>query len=44
MLKAGMTNLASEWWHFQDNETYKTIKTLEPNGLNFQPTEIVSTK
>ena len=44
MLSTGMTNLASEWWHFQDNDAYKRIKNIEPNGLDFQPTYIVSSK
>jgi len=44
MLNAGFTNLASEWWHFQDNATYDKIKALEPNGLDFEPTRIVSKK
>lgn len=44
MLSTGMTNLASEWWHFQDNEAYRRIKNIEPSGLDFQPTTIVSSK
>ena len=44
MMKAGLTNLASEWWHFQDNKSYNRIKVYEPSGLNFQPSKIVSSK
>ena len=44
MMKSGLTSLASEWWHFQDNVSYNRMKTYIPNGLNFQPTTIVSTK
>lgn len=44
MMKAGLTNLASEWWHFQDNEAYSRIKAYEPSGLNFQPSKVVSSK
>lgn len=44
MLNTGMTSLASEWWHFQDNTAYNRIKAKEPSGLNFQPTKVVSTK
>ncbi len=44
MMKSGLTSLASEWWHFQDNVSYNRMKTYIPNGLNFQPTKIVSTK
>ena len=44
LTNTGLTNLASEWWHFQDNASYDLIKSYEPNGLNFQPTSIVSSK
>ena len=44
MLSTGMTNLASEWWHFQDNGTASIIKNLESNGLDFQVTSVVSSK
>lgn len=44
MLSTGMTNLASEWWHFQDNDVRSRIKNLESNGLNFQLTSVVSSK
>ena len=44
MLNSGMTNLASEWWHFQDNDAYRRIKSIEPNGLNFEANRVVSTK
>ena len=44
MVNVGMTNLASEWWHFQDNTAKNRIKAIEPNGLNFHPTKIVSSK
>ncbi len=44
MMQSGLTSLASEWWHFQDNVSYNRMKAYIPNGLNFQPTTIVSTK
>ncbi len=44
MMEAGLTNLASEWWHFQDNQAYSRIKAYEPNGLDFQPSKILSSK
>lgn len=44
MMQSGLTSLASEWWHFQDNVSYNKMKAYVPNGLNFQPTTIVSTK
>lgn len=44
MLSTGMTSLASEWWHFQDNTAKNRIKAYESSGLNFQPTKIVSSK
>ena len=44
MVNAGLTNLASEWWHFQDNTAYSRIRAVEANGLDFQPTEIISRK
>lgn len=42
MISAGFNNLASEWWHFQDNAANARIKALEPNGLYFHPTRVVS--
>ena len=44
MLNSGMTNLASEWWHFQDNDAYRRIKNIEPNGLDFEANRVASTK
>ena len=44
MVNSGMTNLASEWWHFQDNTARNRIKGVASGGLYFQPTQIVSTK
>lgn len=44
MMNSGLTSLASEWWHFQDNVSYSRMKEYIPNGLNFQPTKIVSKK
>lgn len=44
MMNSGLTSLASEWWHFQDNISYSRMKNYVPNGLDFQPTTIVSTK
>lgn len=40
----GMTPLASEWWHFQDNVGLERMKTAtNTTGRNFQVTNIVST-
>ena len=40
--EAGMSGLASEWWHFQDNATYARLKTL--NNGDFQVNDVVSMK
>ena len=40
----GMGTLASEWWHFQDNDGLNRLKTAtNTTGRNFQPTSIAST-
>lgn len=44
MLNTGMTNLASEWWHFQDNTVKDRIRGVESSGLNFQLQSVVSSK
>lgn len=44
MMKSGLTSLASEWWHFQDNTSYSRMKSYIPSGLNFQPSTIASAK
>ena len=42
MTGAGLTDLSSEWWHFQNNESYNLIKGKESNGCDFTPQGIVS--
>lgn len=43
--KAGLTTLASEWWHFEDRNAHNNIKNyLNGKGCNFQPKSIVSIK
>ena len=42
MTNAGLTDLASEWWHFQSNDSYNIMKGQEPNGCDFTPQGIVS--
>lgn len=39
---AGMSPLASEWWHFQDNAAHARIKAKKPNGCDFDVTKVVS--
>jgi D-alanyl-D-alanine dipeptidase len=39
---AGLTTLASEWWHFQDNAARDLIVKLQPNGCAFQVTKVYS--
>lgn len=39
---AGLTTLASEWWHFYDKEADTLIKKTEKNGCDFQVTQIYS--
>ncbi len=40
----GMGTLASEWWHYQDNEGINRLKAkTNTTGRDFQVTEIVST-
>ncbi|MCD8023620.1 MAG: hypothetical protein LUF30_11835 [Lachnospiraceae bacterium] len=35
----GMTTLASEWWHFQDNDTHSRVRGYTSSGCDFQVTE-----
>lgn len=43
--KAGLSTLASEWWHFQETAGHNRIKNyLNGKGCNFQVKTIVSTK
>lgn len=43
MTSVGMTTLASEWWHFQDQTGYERIKSLTySNGCDFQVDSILS--
>jgi len=43
--KAGLSTLASEWWHFKDTNGHNRIKNyLNGKGCNFQVKSIVSTK
>ena len=42
MTSSGLTDLRSEWWHFQDDSAYNRLKALEGNGCNFTPQGIVS--
>ena len=39
---AGLTTLASEWWHFQDNEAHALIKSNQVNGCDFSVTNVYS--
>lgn len=39
---AGLTTLASEWWHFQDSDAHNQILSLEKKGCDFQITKIYS--
>lgn len=39
---AGLTTLSSEWWHFQDNEAYNLIKSIQSSGCNFSVTNVYS--
>ncbi len=38
MTSAGLTPLASEWWHFQDDASHNTILGIASSGLDFQVT------
>lgn len=43
MTNVGMTTLASEWWHFQEQDGYKRIKNATNlNGCDFQVEGIVN--
>lgn len=39
-IDAGMTTLASEWWHFQDQSGYETNKGNVGNIENWYPTKL----
>ena len=39
---AGLTTLASEWWHFYDKDANTLIKKTEKSGCNFQVSQIYS--
>ena len=42
---AGLNELASEWWHFEERAGYERVKTATSSaGLNFAATSVVSTK
>ena len=36
MVQSGLSPIASEWWHFQDNETLGRARAFKPGGCNFQ--------
>ena len=36
MEMAGMGTLASEWWHFQDNDSLARTRAIVPGGCDFQ--------
>ncbi|MCD7745871.1 MAG: hypothetical protein LUI13_11450 [Lachnospiraceae bacterium] len=38
----GMATLASEWWHFQDNETHSRVRGYTSSGCDFQVTDCLS--
>ena len=43
MTSVGMGTLASEWWHFQDNDGYSLLSNATNlNGADFQVTSILS--
>lgn len=35
MMGAGLKDLASEWWHYQDQNCYTMMKSKLPSGANF---------
>ena len=39
---AGLSTLASEWWHFQDSEAHNLIKGIETTGCDFSVTKVYS--
>ncbi|MCC8105343.1 MAG: hypothetical protein LIO99_04915 [Clostridiales bacterium] len=41
-IDTGLTTLASEWWHFQDNETHSQVRSYASSGYDFQVTECLS--
>ena len=42
--QAGMTGLASEWWHFQDYSTHNRVRSYLSAGATFQATEVLSVR
>lgn len=38
----GMDTLASEWWHFQDNDSHRRVRSYASTGCDFQVTECLS--
>ncbi|MCD8015447.1 MAG: SH3 domain-containing protein [Lachnospiraceae bacterium] len=41
-LDTGMSTLASEWWHFQDDATHSRVRGYVSGGCDFQVTECLS--
>ncbi|MCD7954550.1 MAG: SH3 domain-containing protein [Lachnospiraceae bacterium] len=41
-ISTGMTSLASEWWHFQDNDTHRRVKEFASSGMDFQVEDCLS--
>ena len=39
MDQAGLSPIASEWWHFQDNDALARARDFKPGGCNFQAGE-----
>lgn len=42
LTKAGLTTLASEWWHFQDSNAHSIILENQSNGCDFSVTKLYS--
>lgn len=41
-IESGFRGLASEWWHFQDQEGYERMRSVVPDGMDWFPSEVVS--
>ena len=41
-IESGFRGLASEWWHFQDQEGYERLKSVVSEGMDWFPTDVVS--
>ena len=41
-INAGLTTLSSEWWHFEDNVSYKAVLAKQSNGCDFHVNKIYS--